>query len=126
MSQVHLVPSASLSLAVGITLSPSPATTSSPEPPPLQVIPTKDGLLLTQHKYIRDLLAKSSMDGARDITTPLSTSAPLKLTDGSSVVDSTEYCRVIGALQYMSLTRPDISFVINKLSQFMISPTQNH
>ena len=65
----------------------------------IEVIPTKDDLLLTQHKYIRDLLAKSSMDGARDITTPLSTSAPLKLIDGSSVVDSTKYRRMIGALQ---------------------------
>ena len=92
----------------------------------VEVIPTKDGLFLTQHKYIRDLLAKSSMDGAKDVTTPLSTSAPLKLADGSSPVNPTEYRSMIGALQYLSLTRPDISFAVNKLSQFMHSPTQNH
>jgi hypothetical protein len=38
------------------------------------------------------------MDGSKDITTPLSVSVPLKLTDGSSSVDSTEYRQVIGAL----------------------------
>jgi len=38
------------------------------------------------------------MDGSKDITTSLSVSVPLKLTDGSSSVDSTEYQRVIGAL----------------------------
>jgi hypothetical protein len=66
------------------------------------------------------------MDGAKDVTTPLSTSVSLKLADGSSSVDSTKYRRVIGALQYLSLTRPDISFAVNKLSQFMHSPTQTH
>jgi hypothetical protein len=66
------------------------------------------------------------MDGAKDVTTPLFTSVSLKLADSSSSVDSTEYRRVIGALQYLSLTRPDISFAVNKLSQFMHSPTQTH
>jgi hypothetical protein len=92
----------------------------------VEVIPTKEGLFLTQHKYIRDMLSKTSMAGAKDVTTPLSTSVSLKLADGSSSVDSTEYRRVIGALQYLSLTRPDISFAVNKLSQFMHSPTQTH
>jgi hypothetical protein len=66
------------------------------------------------------------MDGARDVATPLSTSVPLQLDDGSSSVDSTEYCQVNGALQYLSLTRPDISFAVNKLSQFMHYPKQTH
>ncbi len=72
------------------------------------------------------MLSKTSMDGAKDVTTPLSTLVSLKLADGSSSVDSTEYRKVIGALQYLSLTRPDISFAVNKLSQFMHSPTQTH
>ena len=91
----------------------------------VEVIPTKDGLFLTQHKYIRDILAKTSMDGAKDVTTHLSTSVSLQLANGLPSVDSTEYRRVIGALQYLSLTRPDISFVV-KLSQFMHFPTQTH
>jgi hypothetical protein len=82
----------------------------------VEVIPTKEGLFLTQHKYIRDMLSKTSMDGAKDVTTPLSTLVSLKLADGSSSVDSTEYRKVIGALQYLSLTRPNISFAVNKLS----------
>ena len=66
------------------------------------------------------------MDGAKDVTTPLSTSVSLQLANGLPSVDSIEYRRVIGALQYLSLTQPDISFVVNKLSQFMHCPTQTH
>jgi hypothetical protein len=92
----------------------------------IEVIPTQNGLFLTQHKYIRDLLAKTCMDGAKDVTTPLSTSVSLKLNDGSATVNPTEYRKVIGALQYLSLTQPDISFAVNKLSQFMHCPSTIH
>ncbi|KAF5481302.1 hypothetical protein F2P56_001967 [Juglans regia] len=66
------------------------------------------------------------MEGAKDVTTPLSTSVSLKLDDGTSSFDATKYRKVIGGLQYLSLTRPNISFVINKLSQFMHAPTTTH
>jgi hypothetical protein len=92
----------------------------------MEVIPTTKGLFLSQHKYIRDLLTKTNMHGAKDVTTPLSTSTVLKLIDGTSSADSTEFRSVIGALQYLSLTRPDISFAVNKLSQFMHKPTTTH
>jgi hypothetical protein len=92
----------------------------------MEVIPTTKGLFLSQHKYIRDLLTKTNMHGAKDVTTPLSTSTMLKLIDGTSSANSTEFRSVIGALQYLSLTRPDISFAVNKLSQFMHKPTTTH
>jgi hypothetical protein len=92
----------------------------------MEVIPTTTGLFLSQHKYIRDLLTKLDMHGAKEVTTLLSTTTVLKLLDGTSSVDSTEYRSIIGALQYLSLTRPDISFTVNKLSQFMHKPTTTH
>ncbi|XP_031286751.1 uncharacterized protein LOC116145431 [Pistacia vera] len=92
----------------------------------IEVIPTRDGIFLSQHKYIRELLGKTSMKGAKDVTTPLSTSVSLKLDDDTSSFDATEYRRVIGGLQYLSLTRLDISFAVNKLSQFMHAPTTTH
>ena len=66
------------------------------------------------------------MNGAQEVLTPLSTSLPLKLYDGTASFDSTEYKRVLGSLPYLSLTRPDISFAVNKLSQFMHKPPQTH
>ncbi|RVW24725.1 Retrovirus-related Pol polyprotein from transposon RE2 [Vitis vinifera] len=92
----------------------------------VEVIPTRAGVFLSQHQYIRDLLSTTNMLGAKDVSTPLSTTASLKLFDGTTPVDSTDFRRVIGSLQYLSLTRPDISFAVNKLSQFMHKPTTAH
>ena len=92
----------------------------------IEVIPTRAGLFLSQHKYVRDLLANTSMSGAKDVSTPLSTTQSLQLIDGTATVDSSEFHRIIGRLQYLSLTHPNISFAVNKLSQFMHKPTTNH
>jgi len=92
----------------------------------VEVIPTRTSLFLSQHKYIRELLASTYMNGAKDVSTPLSTTKSLQLVDGSAAVASSEFCSIIGRLQYLSLTRPDISFAVNKLSQFMHKPTTNH
>ena len=90
------------------------------------VLPTTSGLFLSQHKYIHDLLVRTGMEGAKEVGTPLITTGSLVLKDGSPLANASEYRSVIGALQYLNLTRPDISFVVNKLSQFMHCPTENH
>jgi hypothetical protein len=92
----------------------------------IELLPSKDGLLLSQHGYIRELLEKFHMSGAKPTATPLCTTTPLKLLDGSAPGDSKVFRSIIGALQYATLTRPDISFSINKLSQFMHQPTEIH
>ena len=66
------------------------------------------------------------MVGAKDVATPLSINTSLTLVDGSAAFDSTEFCQVLGSLQYLSLIHPNISFVVNKLSQFMHKPTHSH
>ena len=60
------------------------------------------------------------------ITTPLSTSSSLKLSNGSPTMEPTQYRQVIGSLQYLALIYPDISFAVNKLSQFMHKPSTMH
>ncbi|XP_019051912.1 PREDICTED: uncharacterized protein LOC109114152 [Nelumbo nucifera] len=50
----------------------------------------------------------------------------LDVTHGSPLLDATEYRSVVGALHYITLTRPDISFSINKVCQFMKEPTNVH
>ncbi|KAL8224660.1 hypothetical protein R6Q59_000242 [Mikania micrantha] len=66
------------------------------------------------------------MDAAKDVSTPLSSTDPLSPSDPSPSVDATPYRKLVGSLQYLAFTRPDISFAINKLSQFMHNPRQAH
>lgn len=92
----------------------------------VEVVSTRAKLFLSQHKYIRELLSNTNMCGAKDVSTPLSTTQSLKLIDGTANVDSTKFRIIIGSLWYLSLARPDISFAVNKLSQFMHKPITTH
>jgi histone deacetylase 1/2 len=60
--------------------------------------------------------------------TPLSTTDTLTLTDGSPLGsdDITRYRSIVGALQYLTLTRPDLSFSVNKVCQYLHAPTTSH
>jgi histone deacetylase 1/2 len=86
-----------------------------------------DGLLLSQGRYVADLLARSGMDKAKVVDT-LSVSEKLSITDGTKLgsEDATWYRSLVGALQYLTLTRPDISFSVNKVCQYLHSPTIVH
>jgi histone deacetylase 1/2 len=68
------------------------------------------------------------MDKCKAIDTPLSSMEKLSVVEGDTLgpVDSTKYRSLVGALQYLTLTRPDISFVINKIYQFLHVPTTVH
>ncbi|RVX02307.1 Retrovirus-related Pol polyprotein from transposon RE2 [Vitis vinifera] len=91
----------------------------------VEAISTSDGLFLSQHKYVRDLLAKFHLE-IKNSSTPMSSTGHLTLNDGSPPANATHFQSLVGGLQYLQLTRPDIAFAINKLAQFMHAPTQTH
>jgi hypothetical protein len=86
------------------------------------------GIVLTQEKYVTDLLRRVGMTDCKPVSTPLSTSEKLTLHEGDLLGpnDASNYISVVGALQYLSLTRPDISFPVNKVCQFLYAPTTVH
>jgi histone deacetylase 1/2 len=90
----------------------------------IEVKRTFDGLLLTQEKYANDLMSKVGMVGCKAAPTPLSSSEPLGTPLGSD--DSTQYRSIVGALQYLTLTRPDLAFSVNKVCQYLHAPTTAH
>jgi histone deacetylase 1/2 len=87
-----------------------------------------DGIILSQENYANDLLHRVNMQSCKTIDTPLSMSNKLSLADGEvlSGDDSTNYRSIVGALQYFTLTRTDIAFSVNKVSQFLHAPTTVH
>ncbi|CAM8986787.1 unnamed protein product [Rhodiola kirilowii] len=86
------------------------------------------GLTLTQHKYALDLLHRSSMENCKPTSTPLSATEKLSKDSGSPLTgdDVLKYRSMVGGLQYLTLTRPDISFAVNKVCQYLSNPTDVH
>ena len=82
----------------------------------VEVIPNSYGALLSQQRYILDLLTRTKMVNAKPVTTPMASSTSLSAFDGEPFPDHTLFRSTVGALQYLSLTRPDIAFCVNKLS----------
>jgi len=92
----------------------------------IEVIPVKDGLLLSQQKYIRDLLNKTNMADAKPVNSPVSSSSTLSAFTGDPMEDPSLYRSTVGSLQYLSLTRPDLAFAVNRVCQFIHRPTKLH
>jgi histone deacetylase 1/2 len=94
----------------------------------IEVQPLHDGLILTQAKYAAELLAKEGMSDCKSAPTLLSSTEPLTLLDGDLLGpnDSTTYRSIIGGLQYLTLTCPDLSFAVNKVCQYLHAPTTVH
>jgi histone deacetylase 1/2 len=85
-------------------------------------------MLLTQEKYASDLLKRVNMASCKPVSMPLSTSEKLSAYEGSLLEskDARNYRSIVGALQYLTLTKPDISFYVNKVCQFLHAPTDVH
>lgn len=94
----------------------------------IEVKKVNDGLVLTQEKYASDVLRRVGMSDCKPVNTPLSISEKLSSQGGALLGpnDSTQYRSIVGALQYLTLTRPDISFSVNKVCQYLHAPTTDH
>ncbi|XP_016747511.2 uncharacterized mitochondrial protein AtMg00810-like [Gossypium hirsutum] len=92
----------------------------------VEVEHTTDGLFLSQRKYIQDLLKRACMDQAKGSPTPMTTSTNLSQHVGSAIENESDYRSIVGALQYVVITRPDITFAVNKVCQFMHRPLDQH
>ena len=91
----------------------------------------KKGILINQRKYALEIISETGLVGAKPAWTPLEMNEKLtaieldKLTgkeDDDMLEDVGQYQRVIGRLLYLTLTRPDIAFSVQTLSQFLQQP----
>lgn len=91
----------------------------------IEVMHCKEGLFLSQHKYISDILHRHHMEGAKSLSTPMA-SVEWKGQSTAPPCDEKLYRRAIGELQYLAFTRSDIAFAVNRLAQFVSKPTEEH
>jgi histone deacetylase 1/2 len=94
----------------------------------IEVKKTYDGITLSQGRYTKDLLKRVGMSTCKGVTSPMSSSEKLSAYEGVVLQpdDVTRYRSVVGALQYLTMTRPDISFAVNKVCQYLHAPTSLH
>jgi hypothetical protein len=85
-----------------------------------------DGLYLTLTQYTMDLLFRTKFQDAKPLSSPAPSGKKLSLFDSDPLQDPKEYRSVVGALQYLTITRPNISFTVNQVCQFMHQPTTSH
>ncbi|KAM1091216.1 hypothetical protein ACFX2J_018527 [Malus domestica] len=91
----------------------------------IELATSQQGLFLNQRKYILDLLKESNLMDCKPARTPLD--SKLQLTTHSEVLSNvTKYQRLVGKLIYLTITRPNISYAVSIVSQFMHAPTSVH
>ncbi|KAJ9554025.1 hypothetical protein OSB04_018070 [Centaurea solstitialis] len=76
-------------------------------------------------EYARDILERARLLDSKPVATPLAANIAFT-TSGDLFHDPTHYRSLVGALQYLTITRPDISYAVNQVSQFLQAPTVPH
>ncbi|XP_042032246.1 uncharacterized mitochondrial protein AtMg00810-like [Salvia splendens] len=92
----------------------------------LEIARNKKGIQVCQRKYTMDLLKDTGFLGCKPSSVPMGPVKKLQLDSGSLLEDASKYRRLIGRLLYMCITRPDITFVVHKLSQYVSKPCIEH
>ena len=92
----------------------------------IQITPTKYGLTLSQTKYASDVLHRFNMHNSKPTKTPCYPATRLTPDSGMPLSDPSTYRSMVGALQYLTFTRPNLAFSVHQLCQLMQFPTTAH
>ncbi|KAL0380888.1 UNVERIFIED_CONTAM: Retrovirus-related Pol polyprotein from transposon TNT 1-94 [Sesamum angustifolium] len=92
----------------------------------LEVARSPQGIVVTQTKYIKDIVTDTGLANARDATTPLPPGIKFTGSAGAKLTHPDVYRRLIGRLLYLNFTRPDTSYACQQLSQYLQNPCQQH
>ncbi|XP_026438563.1 uncharacterized protein LOC113337091 [Papaver somniferum] len=83
-------------------------------------------LFLSQSVYAQDIIARALMTQCNPVSTLVDTNSKLSATSGPAIKDPTLYRSLAGALQYLTFTRPDISYDVQQVCLFMHDPREHH
>ena len=86
----------------------------------------QQGLFLSQKKYAEEILARAGMSSCKPCLTPVDTKSKMSATTSNPCKDPSLYCSLAGALQYLTFTCPDISYVVQQICLFMHNLMEDH
>ncbi|GKB13317.1 uncharacterized mitochondrial protein-like protein [Tanacetum coccineum] len=92
----------------------------------LQVKQKDDGIFISQHKYVADILKKFDFATVKTASTPMETNKALLKDEEAADVDVHLYRSMIGSLMYLTASRPDIMFVVCACARFQVTPKTSH
>ena len=92
----------------------------------LEITHSTDGLYITQAKYVSELLSQAGLTDSKIVDTLVELNAHLIPTEGKPLSNPFLYRRLVGSLVYLTVTRPDISYVVHQVSQYLSTPRSTH
>nr|GEU33780.1 uncharacterized mitochondrial protein AtMg00810-like [Tanacetum cinerariifolium] len=92
----------------------------------LQVNQSPHGIYINQSKYVLEILNKYGMESCDPVGTPMEIKDKLDLDQNGTPVDTTKYRSMIGALMYLTSSRPDIVHATCFCARYQAKPTEKH
>jgi hypothetical protein len=92
----------------------------------IEVARSRTCINLSQRKYLLDLLEEMGILGAHLVDIPMDPNKKLVKNEGKLFEDPNRCLSLVGKLNYLIITRPDISFVVSVISQFLEAPRVSH
>jgi hypothetical protein len=92
----------------------------------LEVHHQPHGLFLYQHKYSQEQVQLAGLTNITSVDTPMELNVKYRRDEGELLDDPTTYRKLVGSLIYLTITRPDISYVVHTISKFMQAPRHLH
>ena len=92
----------------------------------LEITHSTDGPYITQAKYASELLFRARLIDSKTVDTPVELNAHLTPLGGKPLSNPSIYKRLVGSLVYLTITHPDISYVVHQVSQYLSAPRSTH
>ncbi|GKV20452.1 hypothetical protein SLEP1_g30576 [Rubroshorea leprosula] len=92
----------------------------------LEVHSSSRGYAVNQRKYVLDLIQFANLSDDKCVDTPMEVNVKLRQKDGEKLSNPSFYHQLVGRLLYLTMTRPDIAYVVQVVSQFVVDPRRLH